>query len=208
MEKVLDTYEKSYNKKYPVLSFDERPCQLLEDVLTPTLPSPGKTKREDYHYKRNGTCCVLMAIEPLTGNRITEVRETRTKKDYKEFFEKIANAYPEAKKITIIQDNLNTHNPSSFYQNMDAKDAFSIMNRFDMVYTPKKASWLNVIEIEFSALSKQCLDRRIGNINTLREEITTWVDKRIRDEVKINWQFTKNRARTKLKRHYGNARIL
>ncbi len=109
MEQVIDIYEKSYDPDYPVISFDERPCQLLDDVLSPVLPSPGKIKKEDYHYKRNGTCCILMAIEPLTGNRIVEIRERRTKKDYKEFFEKIYENYPKAKKITIIQDNLNTH---------------------------------------------------------------------------------------------------
>lgn len=206
MEKVLDTYEKPYDSEYPVLSFDERPCQLLEDVLTPILPSPGKTKREDYHYKRNGTCCVLMAIEPLTGKRIVEVRETRTKKDYKEFFEKVSKAYPKAKKITVIQDNLNTHNPSSFYQNMNAQEAFSLMNRFDMIFTPKKASWLNVIEIEFSALSRQCLNRRIGEIKTLRKEVETWTKKRIKEKVKIKWQFTKEKARVKLERLYGDSK--
>jgi hypothetical protein len=203
MEKVLDTYEKPYNEKYPVLSFDERPCQLLDNVLSPVLPSSGKILREDYHYKRNGTCCVLMAIEPLTGNRLVEVRKTRTKKDYKEFFEKISKAYPSANKITIIQDNLNTHNPSSFYQNMDAKEAFALMNRFDMIYTPKKASWLNVIEIEFSVLSRQCLNRRIGEIKKLRKEVIQWTRKRIKEKIKIDWQFTKTKARIKFKRLYG-----
>ncbi len=140
MEQVLDTYQRPYDEKYPVLSFDERPCQLLEDVLVATLPQVGKTKREDYHYKRNGTCCVLMAIEPLTGKRIIEVKKRRTKKEYKEFFEKISKAYPKAKKIKVIQDNLNIHNPSSFYENMEATDAFRLTERFEMVYTPKKAS--------------------------------------------------------------------
>ena len=139
MERVIDTYEKSYDEEYPVLSFDERPCQLLADVVAPTLPSIGKIKREDYHYQRNGTCCILMAIEPLTGKRIVEIRERRTKVDYKEFFEKISKQYPNAKKITIVQGNLNTHNPSSFYENMEASAAFDLMNRFEMIYTPKKA---------------------------------------------------------------------
>lgn len=206
MEQVLDTYEKPYDEKYPVLSFDERPCQLLEDVLTPTLPQAGKTKREDYHYKRNGTCCVLMAIEPLTGKRIIEVRERRTKKDYKEFFEKISKAYPKAKKITVIQDNLNTHNPSSFYENMEAADAFKLTERFEMVYTPKKASWLNVIEIEFSALSRQCLDRRIGEFSKLKRETLKWAKKRSSDRVKIKWQFTKNNAREKFDQIYLNVK--
>jgi transposase len=204
MEQVLDAYEREYNEEYPVISFDERPCQLLEDVIAPTLPRPGVIQKEDYHYKRNGTCCVLMAIEPLTGNRIIETRETRTKKDYKEFFEKISDSYPKAKKITVIQDNLNTHNPSSFYENMDAGAAFELMNRFEMVYTPKKASWLNVIEMEFAALSKQCLDRRIGSIVKLRKESSAWTKKRVKNKIKIKWQFTKEKARDKFKKHYGN----
>ena len=208
MERVIDTYEKSYNEEYPVLSYDERPCQLLNDVMAPTLPSVGKIRREDYHYQRNGTCCILMAIEPLTGKRIVEIRETRTKNDYKEFFEKISKLYPKAKKITIIQDNLNTHNPSSFYQNMEATDAFDLMNRFEMIYTPKKASWLNVIEMEFAALSKQCLDRRIGDIKTLRSEVVTWTKKRAKDKVKIKWQFTKELARDKFKRLYNEEKNL
>jgi len=197
MEQVLDAYEREYNEEYPVISFDERPCQLLEDVIAPTLPRPGVIQKEDYHYKRNGTCCVLMAIEPLTGNRIIETRETRTKKDYKEFFEKISESYPKAKKITVIQDNLNTHNPSSFYENMDSGAAFELMNRFEMVYTPKKASWLNVIEMEFAALSKQCLDRRIGSIVKLRKESSAWTKKRVKNKIKIRWQFTKDKARDK-----------
>lgn len=202
MEKVLDIYERPYDPKYPVISFDERPCQLINEVLSPTLPSPGKTRREDYHYDRNGTCCILAAIEPLTGKRVFDVRETRTKKDYKEFFEKLVHQYPEAEKITVIQDNLNTHNPSSFYENMEADEAFKLMNKIEMVYTPKKASWLNVIEIEFSALSKQCLDRRIGDIKELRHEVLYWSSLREKNGVKINWQFSKEKARNKLGRLY------
>lgn len=206
MERVLDIYEQDYNKEHPVLSFDERPCQLLEDVVAPILPSAGKIKKEDYHYQRNGTCCILMAIEPLTGKRIVEVRETRTKTDYKEFFEKISKQYPKAKKITIIQDNLNTHNPSSFYENMEACAAFNLMNRFEMIYTPKKASWLNVIEMEFAALSKQCLDRRIGSIEKLRQEVIVWTKERVKKKIKINWQFTKELARDKFHRAYDDTK--
>lgn len=206
MENVIDVYERPYDPEYPVISFDERPCQLLDNILTPVLPSPGKVQKIDYHYKRNGTCCILMAIEPRTGNRIVEVRERRTKKDYKEFFEKIYKAYPNAKKITVIQDNLNTHNPSSFYENMKPGAAFDLTNNFEMIYTPKKASWLNVIEIEFSALSKQCLDRRIGDIDTLRKEVVAWTKKRIKDKVKIVWQFSKLKARDKFKKRYKEIR--
>ena len=152
---------------------------------------PGRQKREDYEYKRKGTCCVLMAIEPQTGKRVVEVSEKRTKADYARFMCRLAKEYSLADRITLVQDNLNTHNPSSFYENMQAEEAFALTGRFEMVYTPKHASWLNMAEIEFSALSKQCLDRRIGDMETMSKEVRAWVKERNRDEVKINWQFTK-----------------
>ena len=202
MENVLDHYEREYDPKNPLICFDERPCQLIEDVLVPIAPSPGKEKREDYHYKRNGTCAVLLAVEPKRGIRIAEVSERKTKEDYARFMLKVAQKYGDAEKIILIQDNLNTHNPSSFYENMDAPEAFNLMKKFDMVYTPKKASWLNMAELEFSALSKQCLDRRIGDIETMRIEVEAWTKKRNKDEVKINWQFTKDSAREKFEKKY------
>jgi len=204
MEKVLDIYERDYDPENPVLCFDERPCQLIEDVLLPTAPTPGKERREDYHYKRNGTCVVMLAVEPLTGERIVEVKARKTKKDYADFMRKLKEKYPKAKKITLVQDNLNTHGPSSFYETYCAEKAFELMSFFDMVYTPKKASWLNMAEIEFSALSKQCLDRRIGKIEKLKKEVMSWTKKRNQRKVKINWQFTQGKAREKFENQYGN----
>jgi hypothetical protein len=138
MEKVLDCYETPYNADYPVLCFDERPCQLIEDVMQPIPTKEGQPKREYYHYERNGTATVLAAIEPLIGKRIVEVRKQKTKKDYAEFMKEVSAQYHKAKKIILIQDNLNTHNPSSFYENMPAKEAFELSQRFEMIYTPKK----------------------------------------------------------------------
>lgn len=204
MENILEVYAKPYDKDHPVLCFDERPCQLIEDVLIPVLPSPGKTAKEDYHYKRNGTCVVLLAIEPLTGKRIVEVCLRKTKSDYARFMKKVVEEYSKAKVITIVQDNLNTHCPSSFYENMDPQEAFAYMKKINMVYTPKKASWLNMAEIEFSALSKQCLDRRIGNIEKLEYEVITWTRERNKSKVKIRWQFNIENAREKFDRHYKN----
>jgi DDE superfamily endonuclease len=204
MEKVLDYYERSYDENYPVVCFDERPCQLIEDVLQPIPVKEGHPKREDYHYNRNGTATVLSAIEPLTGNRLVEVKQQKTKKDYAEFMKELTKQYPKANKIILIQDNLNTHNPSSFYENYPVKEAFILSQRFEMIYTPKKASWLNMAEIEFSALSKQCLNRRIGNLKTLKKEVNAWSKKRNRNKIKINWQFTKNNAREKFKRFYNS----
>ena len=204
MENVLDYYEKEHDPQNPLICFDERPCQLIEDVLVPTPTSPGKDKREDYHYKRNGTCVVLLAIEPKTGKRIVEVSKKKTKADYSRFMNKVASHYKTAHQITLIQDNLNTHNPSSFYENMEADKAFNLMRKFNMIYTPKKASWLNMAEIEFSALSKQCLDRRIGDIKTLSNEVEAWTEKRNKDKVKIQWQFTRNKAQEKFEKIYSN----
>jgi transposase len=206
MEKVLDVYEKSHDPEYPVVCFDERPCQLIEDVMTPMPPKEGQEKREDYHYKRNGTAVVLAAVEPLSGMRVIEVREQKTKKDYSEFMQQVSAAYPAAKKIILIQDNLNTHNPSSFYENLPPQEAFALSQRFEMVYTPKKASWLNMAEIEFSAMSKQYLDRRIGSIKTLKSEVLAWTKKRNKAQTKINWQFTKEKARDKFERFYQTIR--
>ncbi len=204
MEKVLSVYEKPYNQNRPVVCFDERPCQLIGDVLQPIPMKPGRVQRQDHHYQRNGTCVVLMAVEPLAGHRIVEIRERRTKRDYAEFMKKIVKEhYSHAEKIILVQDNLNTHNPSSFYETFSAPEAFELSQHFEMVYTPKKASWLNMAEIELSALSKQCLDRRIGDIKILSSETSTWVEKRNVKKTTINWQFTKNKARDKLKRFYN-----
>ncbi|OGX61330.1 MAG: transposase, partial [Omnitrophica WOR_2 bacterium RIFOXYC2_FULL_45_15] len=178
MEKVLDIYEQPYNPLRPVICFDERPCQLLGDVLMPIPMKPGRVERQDYHYERNGTCVVLMAVEPLAGHRIVKVTKRKTKEDYAEFMKELASYYSDADKIVLVQDNLNTHNPSSFYELFDAPEAFALSERFEMVYTPKKASWLNMAEIELSVLSKQCLDRRIAKTSILNQEVRTWSKRR------------------------------
>lgn len=162
----------------------------------------GKVQRQDYHYKRNGTCCVMMAFEPLAGKRIVEVKKRKTKKDYALFMKKVEKAYPQAEKIILVQDNLNTHNPSSFYETFSPRSAFRLSQRFQMTYTPKKASWLNMVEIELSILSKQCLDRRIGDIETFSKEVYAWARQRNRRKATVSWQFTKNDAREKLNRFY------
>jgi len=202
MEQVLDIYEQPYDPRRPVVCFDERPCQLLGDVLMPIPMTPGHAERQDYHYKRNGTAVVLMAVEPLAGHRIVKVTEQKTKEDYAEFMKELASYYPAADKIVLVQDNLNTHNPSSFYEVFDAPEAFALSQRFEMAYTPKKASWLNMAEIELSALSKQCLDRRIAQRRILTKEVIAWVAKRNRLQTKITWHFTKSKAREKLNRAY------
>lgn len=206
MEQVLDIYERAYDPKRPVVCFDERPCQLLSDVLMPIPMKPGRVERRDYHYKRHGTCAVLMAVEPLAGQRFVDVTKQKTKKDYAEFMKSLADRYPQADKIVLVQDNLNTHNPSSFYEVFNATEAFALSQRFEMVYTPKKASWLNMAEIELSALSKQCLDRRIAKIRTMTSQVKAWVKRRNRFKTKIRWSFTKNNARDKFETFYNDVK--
>jgi len=203
MENVLNIYEQPYDERRPVVCFDERPCQLLGDVIMPIAMKPGRTQREDYHYRRNGTCVVLMAVEPRSGYRIAKVSLRKTKKDYAEFMKTVAEHYRCAQEIILVQDNLNTHNPSSFYEKFETGEAFAFSQRFKMIYTPKKGSWLNMAEIELSALSKQCLDRRIGDERVLRREVLTWVSERNEAKTSISWQFTKDKAREKLKRAYA-----
>lgn len=206
MEELLDVYERDYNPQNPVICFDERPSQLIGDVVMPIPMKTGKVQRQDHHYKRNGTCSIMMAVEPLAGKRIVEVKERRTKKDYALFMKRVEKEYRGVNKIILVQDNLNTHNPSSFYEAFAPKSAFRLSQHFQMVYTPKKASWLNMAEIELSTLSKQCLDRRIGDIETFSKEVYAWARERDRRKATISWQFTKSNAREKLNRHYRNIR--
>ncbi len=206
MEDILDLYEEAYDPKRPNLCMDERPCQLIDDILSPIAMQPGKPKKVDYEYERKGTCCVFIACEPLTGWRYVEVHKRRTTVDYAQFMEKVSGMFPEAETMRVVQDNLNTHTYGSFYENFDAEKARSLKNRFDFHYTPKKASWLNMAEIDLSALSKQCLERRIGDMETLASEAKAWEKKRNQQKIMIQWRFTTNNAREKLKRHYEAVR--
>jgi len=202
MERILYLYALPYDPDYPVLCFDERPCFLIGDKIAPIPMQSGQVKKEHYIYEKNGSCALLAAIEPLTGKRIAEVYERRTKKEYALFMKQLANAYPDAKKIRLVQDTLNTHDISAFYENFQAKEAFELAQRFEFYFTPLCASWLNMIEIEFSALAKQSLNRRIPNIEQLKKEVLAIVKERNKKQIKINWQFSIQAARTKLNRHY------
>lgn len=202
MERVLWLYALPYCSEYPVVCFDERPCQLLGEVVAPLPMKSGAVRKEHATYERNGTCALLAAIEPLTGRRLGVVTHQRTKKEYTEFCQMLAAQYPEAKKIRLVQDNLNTHNASSFYEHLPAEHAFALAQRFEFFYTPKSASWLNMIEIEFSALARLCLRRRIADIETLARQIAILIEKRNKDKIKICWQFSIQTARTKMRSHY------
>jgi hypothetical protein len=203
MEQILNLYAQSYDEKYPVVCFDERPCFLINDTIEPISMESGKVKKEHYAYEKNGSCALLAAIEPLTGRRLAQVYDQRTKKEYTLFMKELSKLYPNASKIRLVQDNLNTHNFSSFYENLPADEAFELAQKFEIYYTPKSASWLNMIEIEFSALVKQCLNRRIPTKKELEDEILTLVKERNDKQIKIDWQFSIQKARTKLNRHYN-----
>lgn len=207
MEDVLDIYEQPYDPKHPVLCFDERPCQLIGDAIVPIPIKPGSPKKEHYEYVRNGTCCIFMAFEPHKGKRFVRVKERRTMVDYADFMKMLANQYPEAEAIRLVQDNLNTHTAGSFYEALPPENAFTLAKRFEYHYTPKKGSWLNMAEIELSALSKQCLDRRIADMKKLSDEVGSWERDRNEIGVTVRWRFNKDKARVKLQRHYSNCKI-
>lgn len=204
MEQVLEVYSRPYDPKRPQICVDERPCQLINDVLVPLPMAPGKAKRQDYEYERNGVCTVFMAFEPHTGFRIVDVRKQRTKKDYALFMQKVAQHphYAQAEQIVVVQDNLNTHHPGSFYTILAPAEAYAFGQHFEMIYTPKKASWLNMVEIEFSVLARQCLNRRIGDQEILEREVLAWTERRNQIRATVHWQFTISKARDKFKRFY------
>ena len=202
MENILSLYGLDYDSQYPVLCFDERPCFLIEDTKSPIPMERGKVTKVNYAYKKNGSCALLAAIEPLTGRRIAKVYKQRTAKDYTDFMLKLSDEYPEAKKIRLVQDNLNTHSVASFYKNLPADQACRLAQRFEFHFTPKSASWLNMIEIEFSALARQCLHARIPSMEELEKKVNAIVKERNEKKIKINWQFSLKDARQKLNRHY------
>ena len=207
MERVLDVYARPYDPMHPVLCFDERPCFLIGDVICPVPAEPGKVAKEDFMYEKLGSCAVLFAVEPLTGRRFAQVCSQRTAAEYTAFMTEVEAAYPQAQRITLVQDNLNTHHGGSFYKFMEPAAAHRLVGRFAWIYTPKHASWLNMAELEFSALSRQCLDRRISSEEKLRSEVITWVAQREAAKVRLSWQFTVNDARAKFQQHYDGIRI-
>jgi DDE superfamily endonuclease len=202
MERLLWLYALPYDPLYPVVCFDERPCFLIGEEVAPLPLQSGQVRKEHYAYEKNGACALLAAIEPLTGKRLAQVHPHRTKKEYTLFCQALAAAWPKAQKIRLVQDNLNTHNASAFYENLPAAEAFALAERFEFYYTPKAASWLNMIEIEFSALARACLHRRIPTIEQLGKEVLALVKERQQKQITIHWQFSLEAARNKLNRHY------
>lgn len=202
MEDILSLYLESYDPRYPVLCFDERPCFLIGEIVSPLPVQQGQVRKEHYAYEKNGSCSLLAAIEPLTGRRLAQVRPQRTKREYAMFLKELASLFPEAIKIRLVQDNLNTHNASSLYENLPAAEAHALAQRFEFHYTPKAASWLNMIECEFAVISRQCLGRRIPTFERLEKEVLTLIKERNEKKIKIDWQFSIGDARSKMNKHY------
>jgi transposase len=203
MEQVLDVYKRPYNKLYPVINMDESPKQLIAESKIPLPTKPGQERRYDYEYVREGVCNIFLASEALQGKRYVKVTGQSSKKEWAIFMKEIADQhYPDAKKITIIMDNLPTHTAGALYEVFEPGEAKRILNRFAIVYTPKHGSWLNIAEIELNVLKNQCLGRRIPKITTVKTEVAAWQEHRNNKTTKINWRFKTEDARIKLKHLY------
>ena len=203
MEDVLEVYKRPYDPKRPMVCLDETSKQLVGETRTPVPAAPGQVAQYDYEYVRNGVANLFMIFEPPAGQRDVVVTDRRTKKDYAECLRRIADEmYPDADVIVLVQDNLNTHTPGSLYERFDPAEAKRLADRFEMHYTPKHGSWLDMAEIELGILGRQCLSRRIDNVGTLRREIHAWEVARDADDTKVNWRFTTKDARIKLKKLY------
>lgn len=202
MEQVLDVYKRPYDPMSPVVCMDESPKQLIKETRTPIKARTGRLGKYDYEYARCGVCSIFLASEPLKGKRYVTVSDRRTKKDWANFIEELSEKYPNAEKITLVMDNLNTHKPGSLYETFSPEKAKALWERFEFVFTPKHGSWLNMAEIELNVLNGQCLNRRIDNITTVSTECKMWLEARNNMNATINWQFTTEDARIKLKRLY------
>lgn len=203
MERVLDTYHREAGPGEVRLCLDERPCQLLEQVREPLAVKAGRPFREDSEYRRKGTCNIFLAYDLDAGTRYTKVTERRAKQDYALFVDELLAAhYPEAEKVTIVQDNLNTHCYGSFFAGLDEPRAWELRKKVSFCFTPKHASWLNQAEIEFSALSRQCLRKRTGSIVEMRGKVAAWQQVRNQEKVSISWSYTTEDARKTFRKFY------
>ena len=199
MEDVLDVYERPYNPKEPVVCMDEKPLQLLGEVREPLPMKPGETAIIDSEYIRNGTCSILAFIEPLAGKHHVSVREHRTATDWAEEIKYLCDVmYPDADRIILVMDNLNTHKVASLYKKHRPEEAFRLRKRLEIHYTPKHGSWLDIAEIELNVMTKQCLSRRIESIDKLKSELSVWESERNAKQAKVKWQITNDKARIKL----------
>ncbi len=203
MEEVLETYEKAYDPRHPVLCMDEQPVQLVKETRGPIAATKEHAERVDYEYERNGTASIFMFAEPLSGFRQATARERRTKVDWAvEVAQLLDTRYADCEQVTLVCDNLNTHTKGAFYEAFGPEQARAYVKRIHFCYTTKHGSWLNVAECELAALSKQCLNRRIGSVGELRREVDAWADDRNHREVGVRWRFTATDARIRLRHLY------
>ncbi len=203
MEEVLDLYEEPYDPLLPVVCFDERPCQLLAEVREPLPIGPGRPERRDHEYERRGMVHVSMAFEPLTGWRRTSVTERRRGREFAEEVRRLLGEdYPRAERVRLVLDNLSTHTAAAFYEAFPPEQARELARRVEFVHTPVHGSWLNMVEVEISVLVRQCLRRRLAGIETLKREVSAWAEERNRLGASVQWRFTTEDARTKLRKLY------
>ena len=203
MEDVLDVYTRPYDPRYPLVCMDETSKQLLADTRTPQPMRPGRPERIDYEYARGGVGNLFLFCEPLRGERWVHASGQRTRLDWARCIKELVDMrYPEAEKIVLVMDNLNIHSPASLYEAFLPVEAKRLADRLEIHYTPKHGSWLNIAEIELSILSRQCLNRRIPDMNALAEAVAAWQDRRNSAKGKVDWRFTTQDARIKLKRLY------
>ncbi|PKM81209.1 MAG: IS630 family transposase [Firmicutes bacterium HGW-Firmicutes-14] len=203
MEDILDLYQQPFDEDYPVICMDEKPYQLLDEARSPIPMKPEKPARRDSEYKRNGTCSIFLFTEPLAGWRHVAVYERRTRIDWaNEIRELLEVHYPDAPKIRLVMDNLNTHSIASLYEAFIPETARRLAKRLEIHYTPKHGSWLNIAEIELGAMTRQCLGRRIPSLKDLSLELREWESSRNNNQKGVDWQFTTDDARIKLRRLY------
>ena len=203
MYRLLNLYNKAYDPANPVVCFDEKSKQLLEDSRIPIPMKPGQVKKYDYEYRRKGTCNIFVAVEPKAGKHFIKVTDQRTRQDFAKFIKWLVEVkYKSAKKIKLVLDNLNTHFEKSFYETFSEHECSRLLKKIDFIYTPKHASWLNMAEIEINLLDHECLDRNIGNRSDLESEINAWTKRNNREKRKLNWSFTKYKADKKLSKYY------
>jgi hypothetical protein len=203
MEDVLEVYSRDYDRNVPVICMDEKPYQLLDHVRAPQPATPGHDLQEDSEYVRHGTCSIFVWVEPLAGQRRVNARSQRTRIDWAHEVEQLLTSdYPHAKKVVLVMDNLNTHSIGSLYEAFEPAKAHALAQRLEIHHTPKHGSWLNIAEIELSALTRQCLDRRIADLDILNAELAAWQNTVNADQRQVNWHFTTHDARTRLRHLY------
>ena len=203
MEDILELYQRPYDPNKPLICMDEASKQLVKETRRPIGAKPGQPARYDYEYERNGVCNIFMFYEPFGGKRYVSITDRRTKRDWANQIKELLDVhFPSQEKIVLVVDNLNTHNGSSLYETFSPEEARRLLNRLEIHYTPKHGSWLNIAEIELRVLSGQCFNRRIPNRQILENEVAAWQDQRNFKQAKVDWQFSNDHARIKLKRLY------